>query len=314
MFLKIVFMGTPEFAAVSLKEIINQGYDIKAVFTQPDKPKGRGYKLEASAVKKLAQELNLNVYQPATLRDSETVSLIESLAPDIIVVIAYGRILTKQILDIPKYGCVNIHGSLLPQYRGAGPVQWSIINGEKYAGVTSMFMNEGLDTGDMIIKDKILIDPDETSGQLMERLAPVGTKVLIETLKMIETGNVVRIPQDDNEATLAPMLDKSLSNIDFNKSAREIHNMIRGINPWPVAKINYSGKVMKVYKSKVIDDDLVKGIPGQIIDDKKFVVACKKGLLELLEIQLEGKKRMKSEDFLRGHKIKRGDIVSSIKN
>lgn len=306
-------MGTSDFAAVNLRKILDSDfYQIVSVFTQPDKPKGRGYKLEASPVKQLALKYNLDVMQPSTLKDDDVVKIIKSLEPDIIIVIAYGKILTRQILDIPKYGCINIHGSLLPKYRGAAPIQWSVINGEKYAGVTSMFMDEGLDTGDIIAQDKILIDPDETSGELMERLSIVSARTLMKTLEMIKDKTVTRKPQDESQVSLAPMLEKSLSFISFDKPARDLHNIIRGLNPWPVAKVNYNKKNIKIYKSKVIDESGFVGAPGEIVNEDRFIVACSEGSIEFLEIQLEGKKRMMSKDFLKGNKIKRGDIINNI--
>lgn len=303
-------MGTPDFAAVSLKELLKCGYNIKAVFTPKDKPKGRGYKLEAPPVKQLALQYELPVFQPQNLKCSESVELIKSFDPDVIVVIAYGVILPKEILDIPKYGCINVHASLLPKYRGAGPIQWSIINGEKYAGVTTMFMDEGIDTGDIILKNELLIEPNETAGELMSRLAVLGSKTLLETLGMLSNNTVVRVPQNNSQATLAPILKKSLAFINFNKPALEVHNLIRGINPWPVAKVNLNGKMLKVYKSKVIEKDFIKGIPGTIIDNEEFVVACLKGSIALLEVQLEGGKKMLAKDFLRGHKVKVGEIIT----
>lgn len=306
-------MGTSDFAAVNLKKILDSScreYQVLSVFTQPDKPKGRGYKLEASPVKKLALENNLDIQQPETLRDDKVVEFIKNLNPDLIVVIAYGKILTREILDIPSLGCINMHGSLLPKYRGAAPVQWSVINGDEYAGVTSMYIDEGLDTGDIIIQDKILIDPNETSGELMERLASVSAKTLIKTLEIIKNNTVTRKAQDESQVSFAPTLDKSLSNIDFNKPARELHNIIRGLNPWPVAKINYNNKNIKIYRSKIIDENNLLGKPGEIIDDKRFIVACARGSIEFLEIQAEGKKRLISKDFLVGNKIKIGDIIN----
>lgn len=306
-------MGTSDFAAVNLKKILDsdsEKYKVVSVFTQPDRPKGRGYKLEASPVKKLALENNLQIQQPESLKESSVVEIIKDLNPDLIVVIAYGKILTREILDVPKLGCINMHGSLLPKYRGAAPIQWSIINGEKYAGVTSMFIDEGLDTGDIIIQDKILIDPDETSGNLMERLAGVSANTLIKTLEIIKNKSVTRKIQDESQASFAPTLNKSLATINFNKSARELHNMIRGLNPWPVAKISYNNKNIKIYKSFVVDEDGFFGTPGTVIDDKRFIVACSSGSIEFLEVQLEGKKKMMTKDFLIGNKIKLGDIIN----
>lgn len=306
--LNIIFMGTPDIAVISLKALLKNKYDIISVYTAPDKPRGRGYKIEESPVKKLAKEYNLEIHQPSTLKKLEEIELIEHFNPDLIVVLAYGKILPKSILSIPKYGAINIHGSLLPKYRGAGPIQWSIINGEKYAGVTSMFMDEGLDTGDIILQDKMLIDPNETSGELMERIAPLAAKVLLKTIKLIEAQTVIRIPQDGTKATFAPVLDKSLSAIRFNKSALEIHNLIRGLNPWPGARISYQGRFLKIYKTKIITQNNIFGTPGTLIDNKKFILACEEGSIELLEIQLPGKRKISGKDFLLGYNVKIGEI------
>lgn len=307
-------MGTPQFAAVGLEKILScnhNDYNIKAVFTPNDKPTGRGYNIKPSPVKQLALKYGLTVYQFQDLRGQESIDVIKKINPDVIVVIAYGVILPKEVLEIPVYGCINVHASLLPKYRGAGPVQWSIINGEKYTGVTTMFMDEGLDTGDIIFQDKILIGNNETSGELMERLAVLGSETLLKTLEMMKSGNIIRLPQNNDEATWAPMLNKSVAFIDFKKSAIEIHNLIRGINPWPIAKIKFNGKMLKIYKSEVIDEKTVENKkPGQIVDNKKFIVACGKGYIKLLEVQLEGGKRMNGEDFLRGHPIRSGNIIN----
>ena len=313
-YLKIIFMGTPLFATISLESLISYGYDIVAVFTNPDKPKGRGYKLESPPVKISALKYDIPVFQPKSLKDPQIVDLIKNFKPDLIVVIAYGKILPKQILDIPKYGCVNIHASLLPKYRGAAPIQWSIINGDKYSGVTSMFMNEKLDSGDIIIKDKVLINPDETSEELMERLAPIAAKNLLKTVNLIDNNSVIFTPQNENDVTFAPILSKSLSSINFNMPALTVHNLIRGINPWPVAKIIYKDKLIKVFRSKIVDLNSKKGVPGEIIDEKNFIVACQNGTIEFLEIQPENGKKMLSKDFLLGHKIKIGDIIQSPSN
>lgn len=307
--LKIVFMGTPKFAAVGLEKLINNHYNIVAVFTKADKPKGRGYKVEYSEVKQLALNYGLIIHQPVSLKKPEVIQAIKDIDPDLIVVIAYGRILPKEILEIPRLGCINIHGSLLPKYRGAAPVQWSVINGEKYAGVTSMFMDEGLDTGNMILQEKLLINQDETSGELLERLSYVSAETLIKTLKLFESGNVKRIIQNDEESTIAPILQKELSYITFNKPALEVHNMIRGINPWPIAKVNFKGKILKVYRTKVYSVDDHNKKPGEILDNQKFIVSCSSGSLEFLEVQVEGGKKMSGRDFLLGHKINVGDFI-----
>lgn len=300
-------MGTPEFAVVSLERLIDENYEIVGVYTQPDKPRGRGYKLESSPVKKIAEKYNIPLYQPGKLRDGDQVNIIKEINPDLIVVVAYGQILSKDILDIPKFGCVNVHGSLLPKYRGAAPVQWSVINGDKITGVTTMFMDEGLDTGDMILRSQTEINEDETSGELMDRLAVLGANVLVDTVKGIEAGKIKREKQDDSRATIARSLDKSNAYIDFSKSASEIHNLIRGLNPWPVARIKLDGKILKIYRSRVVEG--VSDLPGKIVDDNNFVIACGRDGIELLEVQIEGGKKLSAADFLRGRKIEKGNII-----
>ncbi len=307
-------MGTPEIAAANLKNLLENGFDISAVFTPPDKPKGRGYKLIACPVKQLATENNIDVYQPKTLKNSEAIDLIKKINPDLIIVVAYGLILPKKILEIPKHGCINIHTSLLPKYRGAAPAQWSLINGEEQTGVTAMFMDEGLDTGDIITYDETAIESEETSEELLQRLTKLSFKTILRALEMVKNNNVTRIAQDNSQATWAPILDKSLSYISFDKTATEVHNIVRGINPWPVAKVSFNNQMLKIYKTRVVNQNFTKGtLPGTIIDDKKFVIACRENAIELLEIQLENGKRMCTHDFLLGHKIKVGDVVQSIK-
>ena len=300
--MRIVFMGTPDFAAESLERLTQTNHEIVGVFTQPDKPQGRGYKLVAPPTKKLALEKGIPVYQPDKMRDGTALAILKELKPDLIAVVAYGKILPKDILELPKYGCINVHASLLPYYRGAGPIQWSVINGEKTTGVTTMFMGEGLDTGDTIIKQETPIGPNETYGELHDRLAKIGGELLAVTIEEIEKGRVMRFPQEEEYATYAPMLNKQIAKIDFNKPAQEIHNLIRGLNPWPVAHTTFSGKLMKVYKSVMTEGS---GVPGTVLDKKKLIVACGEGALELLEVQLEGGKRMSGEDFQRGRKAEK---------
>lgn len=300
--MRIVFMGTPEFAQASLQKLIETGHNIVGVFTQPDKPKGRGYKLVAPPVKELALEHNIPVYQPEKMKDGTALSILKELNPDLIAVVAYGRILPKDILELPKYGCINVHGSLLPKYRGAGPIQWSVIDGEPVTGVTTMYMGEGLDTGDMILKKETPIGENETYGELHDRLKEIGAEALVETIALIEQGKAPREKQDDSLSSYAPMLDKKIAKIDFNKPAQQLHNLIRGLSPWPVAHTTVGGKLLKVHRAVLSSG---KGEPGAVIDNKKFIVACKEGALELLEVQMEGGKRMKGEDFLRGRKPER---------
>lgn len=301
--MKILFMGTPGFAVPCLESLIKAGHNICGVFTQPDKPKGRGHKLTAPPVKEVAIKNNIEVFQPDKIRNAETLSIIEDLEPEIIVVVAYGKILPKEIIDYPKYGCVNVHASLLPKYRGAAPIQWSIINGEKTTGVTTMYMNEGLDTGDMLLKSSTIINDDETSGDLHDRLSFIGADLILKTLNEISKGTIKRKKQNDDEASYSPMLDKSLCNIDWNKAAINIHNLVRGLNPWPTASTILNGNILKIHKTKV--SNIKGGSPGEIISLNPFVVSCSGDTsLEILELQLLGKKRMSSEEFLRGHKIK----------
>ena len=300
--MKIVFMGTPEFAEASLQKLLETDHQIVGVFTQPDKPKGRGYNLVAPPVKELALAHNIPVFQPQKMRDGTALEILQELQADLIAVVAYGKILPKEILELPRYGCINVHGSLLPKYRGAGPIQWSVINGESVTGVTTMYMGEGLDTGDMILKKETPIGENETYGELHDRLKEIGAQALVETIELIEQGKAPREVQDDSLSSYAPMLDKQIARLDFTKDAQTLHNLIRGLSPWPVAHTTVDGKLLKVHRAVLASG---KGQPGEVIDSKKFIVACKEGALELLEVQLEGGKRMKGEDFLRGRKPKK---------
>lgn len=299
-------MGTPDFAVPSLQRLIDMGQDIAGVFAQPDKPKGRGYQMMPPPVKELALKHNLPVFQPAKMRDGEALGIIKELAPDLIVVVAYGKILPKDILDAPKLGCINVHGSLLPKYRGAGPIQWSIINGEEVTGVTTMFMAEGLDTGDMILKMETPIGEEETAGELFDRLCIIGADCLEQTIKLFESGKPVpREVQDGAKSSYAPMLDKELSKLDFTKSARELHNLIRGVSPWPVAHTVFRGKLLKVHKARIAYD--FTGKVGTILDEKRMIVGCGDDAIELLEVQAEGAKRLPASDFMNGKRIQMGE-------
>ncbi len=307
--MKIIFMGTPDFAVPCLEELIALNHEIVGVFTQPDKKKGRGYTLTAPPVKELALKHNLPVYQPITLKTDDSIDLINSLKPDLIVVVAYGKILPESILKIPNKGCINVHGSLLPKYRGAAPIQWSVINGEKVTGITTMYMDAGLDTGDMILKSETTIDEDETSGELYDRLKIMGAKLLVETINQLEKGIITREQQDNNQSSYAPMLDKSLSNIDWNLRAEAIHNLVRGLNPWPVAMTTLESKNLKIYRTKV-SNQVVSLKPGEVKSISPFIVCCGENTaIEILELQLESKKRMNADDFLRGYKLKEGTIL-----
>ena len=302
--MKIVFMGTPDFSVNALENIVKAGHDVVGVITQPDKPKGRGGKMQYTPVKEKALELGLDVYQPQRVKETEFIEKLKEMNHDAIVVIAFGQILPKAILDMPKYGCINVHASLLPKYRGAAPIQWSVIDGEKETGVTTMYMNEGLDTGDIIDKVVVPIDKKETGGSLFDKLAIEGGKLILKTLIELENGTAVRTPQDDSKSNYAGMINKQLGKIDFNKSANEIERLIRGLNPWPSAYTKMDGKTLKIWDADV-DDSENDSAPGTITEvGKDFIrVATGKGSLKILELQLEGKKRMKTRDFLNGAKI-----------
>lgn len=300
-------MGTPDFAVPCLESLIKSRHEVVAVFTQPDKKKGRGYKLALPPVKELALKHEIEVFQPETLNSEEILRVISELEPDLIVVVAYGKILPKAILELPERGCINVHGSLLPKYRGAAPIQWAVLNGEKVTGVTTMYMDEELDTGDILLRAKTQIGEDETSGELFDRLSSMGAELLLKTLQGLEKGDIIREKQDDKKASYAPMLSKSLSKIDWNRPAAAVHNLVRGLNPWPVAETTLDGKVLKVYKTKPVLLENKSADPGEIVGFSPFVVACCEGsAVEVLELQLESKKRMSSADFVRGYKLSVG--------
>lgn len=308
--MKIVFMGTPDIAVPCLQKIIDEKYEILGVVTQPDKPKGRGKKLGMSPVKELAIENNIPVYQPVKARDKEFIDTIKSLNPDVIVVVAFGQILPKGILEIPKFGCINVHVSLLPKYRGAAPINWVIINGEEKTGVTTMYMDEGLDTGDMILKTEVNLDENITAGELHDKMMNIGSETLKETLRLIEEGNAPREVQNHEEFSYAPIMNKSLGNIDFSKSAREIHNLVRGVNPWPSAYTTYNDVIMKVWKTKVLDEKSTKDA-GTIIDVSKdgIKVSTIDNVLLIEEIQMPNKKRMLVGEYIKGNTIETGLVL-----
>jgi len=300
--LRILFMGTPDFACLSLEQLYETGHDICGVFTQPDKPKNRGMQLAPPPVKVLASFHGTPVYQPNTLRDGEAVSLIRSLAPELIVVVAYGKILPKEILDLPPYGCINVHASLLPKYRGAAPIQWAVLNGEQETGVTIMHMAEGMDTGDMIAIRQTEIGPQETSGELFERLKDLGARLLAETIQTIADGTATRIPQDDAQATLAPPLRRDMSPVDWDRPADQIMNQIRGLNPWPVATAIIGGREFKLYAARKGDG---RDEPGTVLSTGKdgLEIACGDGSVVITELQAPGKKRMDAGAYLRGNPL-----------
>ncbi|MCI9544368.1 MAG: methionyl-tRNA formyltransferase [Acutalibacter muris] len=302
--MRVIFMGTPDFAVPSLQALLDRGDDICAVFTQPDKPKGRGHKLQPPPVKELALRHSLPVLQPDTLRDEAVQGSIAELEPDAIIVVAYGKLLPPKVLSVPRLGCINVHGSLLPKYRGAAPIQWAVINGEKTAGVTTMFMAEGMDTGDMLLKSETEVGPEETSGELFDRLKLLGAKLLTETLDKLEQGELKAIPQDGTQATLAPLLKKEMSALDWSEPAQRIHDRIRGLNPWPCAAAVLDGKRIKLLASQVIEGE---GIPGTAYNlDGELAAACGRGMLRITELQADTGKRMSGKDYLLGHPLKEG--------
>lgn len=301
--MNIVFMGSPEFSVPCLKALVDSEHTVQAVFTQPDKPRGRGNKYIPTPVKKYALECNIPVYQPTSLKKGEdaeqSLQVLKELNPDLIVVVAYGQILPKSILELPKYRCINVHASLLPHYRGAGPIQRCILDGQTVTGVTSMYMEEGLDTGDMLIKAEVPIGEDEICDELHDELSNVGAKVLIQTIEAIQNGTLVRTPQDDSQSNYAKMITKEMSHLDFNRSAKEVHNTIRGITGYTTL----DGKRLKVFRSHIVDSNS-NATAGTIVDTKKFIVSCGDGkCVQFDEVQLEGSKRMKTTDFLRGKSI-----------
>jgi len=308
--MKILFMGTPDFAKESLEAVYNAGYDISGVVTNPDRPKGRGMKMVASPVKEFAISKELKIYQPEKIRNNvEFIEEMKSLEPDVICVVAYGKILPKEILEIPRLGCINVHGSLLPKYRGAAPIQWAVINGDKTTGITTMYMDVGMDTGDMILKEEVEIGPDETTGEVWDKLSKVGGQLLVKTLEKIEDGTAPRIKQDDN-FTMAPMLDKEISKIDWhNKTAQEIKNLVRGLDPIMGTYSYLDGKKIKIWKIEVLPEDNSDVENGTILkaDSKDgLYIKAKNGIVKVLEIQGENAKRMNVQDFLRGNKIEIG--------
>ena len=304
--MRIVFMGTPDFASASLKKLIDERFDVVGVFTQPDKPKGRGMELCASPVKELALENGLPVFQPVKMRDGTALTQIKALEPDILVVVAYGRILPDDILAVPKYGAINVHGSLLPKYRGAAPIQWAVLNGDKITGVTTMYLASEMDTGDIIYTSETEIGEYETSGELFDRLKDMGAELLVKTLRDIDAGTAPRAPQDHSKASYVTMLDKSICPIDWNKTPREVLKHIYGLQPWPVATMELEGKTVRVFAAKYTDGKTEK-VPGAVVSTDKggLEIACAGGeTLLITELQAPGKKRMGAEDYLRGHQIK----------
>lgn len=304
--MRIVFMGTPDFAAASLKKLLDEKFDVAAVFTQPDKPKGRGMELAFSPVKQIALEHDLPVYQPVKMNDGQALEIIKELKPDILVVVAYGRILPESILSVPKYGAINVHGSLLPAYRGAAPIQWAVLNGDNVTGVSTMYLANEMDTGDVIYTAETEIGEYETSGELFDRLMDMGAELLVKTLEDIDKGLAPRTPQDHSRASYVKMLDKSHCPIDWNRSPRQVLKWIYGLQPWPVATMELEGKTFRVFAAEYTHNTTSKA-PGSVVSagNSGIEIACANGeTLMITELQAPGKKRMKAADFLRGHSIK----------
>lgn len=306
--MRVIFMGTPDFAVPTLQAVIDAGHEVAAVFTQPDKAKGRSKAVVYTPVKEKALEYDIPVYQPVRMRAPEVIAQIQEINPEVIVVVAFGQILPKALLDIPAYGCINVHGSLLPKYRGAAPIQWAVINGERISGVTTMYMAEGIDTGDMILKEEVVLDEKETGGSLHDKLSVIGANLLVKTLDMLKDGTAVREKQDDSLAgEYAKMLDKHMGAIDFNESAEKIERLIRGLNPWPSAYTKFNGKTCKLWLADVDNEDYT-GECGTVVKVFKncFVIKTGQGGLVVRELQLEGKKRMDAGAFMRGVEVKEG--------
>ena len=300
--MRIVFMGTPDIAAICLKKLLADGFEVVGVYTQPDRPKGRGMKMVFSPVKEVAIAAGIPVYQPETFKDPEVVEQLRALAPDVVAAVAYGRILPQSVLEIPAKGCVNIHASLLPQYRGSAPYQWAVLDGQTETGVTAQFMAPKMDAGDVIDTAVTPIGPDETAGELLDRLAVLGADLLSNTMGRLRDGDVTATPQDESKVTFAPMLDKAMCPIDWNKTAQQIHDHVRGLHPWPVATAELGGTKFKIHATAIVDG---KGRPGELLALTKtgLIVACGEGAVEIRSLQAEGGKRMAAPDYFRGHPL-----------
>ena len=308
--MKVVFMGTPDFSVGTLEALIEAGHEVIGVVTQPDKPKGRGKTLMATPVKEVALKHQIPVYQPKKVREAGFTETLGRLAPDVIVVAAFGQIITKEILDIPRFGCINVHASLLPAYRGAAPIQWAVINGEKESGVTIMQMDEGLDTGDMIDKVVVPLAEDETGGSLFDKLSQAGARLCVKVLKDLEEGNAVREKQPEESTTpYASMISKKMGEIDWNRSAKSIEQLIRGLDPWPSAYTKLQGKTLKLWKAEAQKENVPEGVPGEVVKVERdtFCIQTGDGILKIEEVQLEGKKRMDTAAFLRGFHLSQGE-------
>lgn len=311
--MKIVFMGTPDFAVPSLEMLVSEGYDVLAVVTQPDKPKGRGNKMTASPVKEYALKHNITVLQPEKVKTAEFVEQVRALSPDLLVTAAYGKILSGELLQVPRYGCINVHGSLLPSLRGAAPINWSIINGDKVTGITTMFTDVGLDTGDMLLKKEIPIGLDMTAGELHDRMAILGAEVLKETLEQLSAATLIRIPQKDELSSYAPMMTKELGKIDWSKSAQVIHNLVRGTDPWPGAFTYLNSDRMRVWRTSLTAEKADSHGNGEIlqVNPEGILVKCGDGCIMVKEVQFDSSKRMSVADYIKGHKINVGDRLGN---
>ncbi len=308
--MKILFMGTPNFAKGHLKALVDEGYEVVAALCQPDKPRGRKKILTMPPVKEYAISRNIPVYQPETLKNGEAESILNEFKPDIIVVVAYGKLLPKYVLDYPKYGCINVHGSLLPEYRGAAPVQRAIIDGKKKTGITVMYMDEGLDTGDMLLKEECDIAPNDDGQALFDKLEIIGGRALIKALKQIESGNATRERQNDEGSSYAEKLTSETGLIEWNKDAEAVHNLVRGTYPWPSAYSYLNGEKIKITKTSVVD---LGGAPGEVICPTKkgeLIIACKSGAVKVLRLQAQGGKEMDAADYMRGHEILPGTFFA----
>ena len=308
--MKIIFMGTPDFAVGTLDALVEAGHEVSLVVTQPDRVKGRGKTVSMPPVKECALKHDIPVFQPEKVKENEAVMRLRSEEPDIIVVAAFGQILSKEILELPKYGCINVHASLLPKYRGAAPIQWSIIDGEEKTGVTIMQMNEGLDTGDILTQREVPILSTETGGSLFDKLAETGAALCVETISEIERGNITPVKQDDSCSSYAKMLKKELGQIDFSENAENIERLVRALNPWPSAYTKLDGEMLKLWETEVIqqDSDSEAGTVTDVAKDY-FTVSCGKGQLKVLSLQKNGKKRMTTHDFLLGHQLEKGTVL-----
>lgn len=313
--MRVLFMGTPDFAVDTLQTLIQSEHEVIGVVTQPDKPKGRSGKMQYSPVKEVALEHQITVYQPEKVRDEVFVQKVREMNPDVIVVVAFGQILSKELLDVPKYGCLNVHASLLPKLRGAAPIQWAVIDGDEESGVTIMQMDEGLDTGDMLLTETYRLSPKETGGSLFERLAKLGGPMILKVLQAAEKGTLHPIAQDEEKHTYAKMLSKATGKIDFSKPAVEIERLIRGLNPWPSAYCFVNGKMLKIWAADVLDreEDMKSTENGTVVEVLKdnFIVKTAQGFLKVTEVQLEGKKRMDVASFLRGYDLESGIVLQS---